>query len=76
MRKKIGSKKLHEYTNIYVPMVQILKEFEGCLIISLGGVAFRRKALGKPLCVCAVIINHVVLLHPFKPVFICRVQLL
>jgi hypothetical protein len=57
-------------------MVKIIKEFGGCLIVSLGGVAFWREALGKPLCVCAVIINHVVLLHPFKPVLICSVQLL
>jgi hypothetical protein len=56
--------------------VQIIKEFEGCFIVSLGGVAFWREALGKPLSVCAVIINHVVLLHPFQPVLIWSVQLL
>ena len=38
--------------------------------------AFRREALGKPLSVWAVIIYHVVLLHPFQPLLTCTVQLL
>ena len=46
------------------------------IMVSLGGVALWRESLGKPLYICAVIINHVVLLHPFKPVLICSVQLL
>jgi hypothetical protein len=49
-----------------------MKESKGCLIVSLGhgGLAFWREALGKPLCVSAVIINHVVFLHPFQPVLV------
>lgn len=43
---------------------------------SLGSGAFDREALRKTLDICAVIVDHVVVLHPFQPFLTCTVQLL
>ena len=37
----------------------------------LGGGTFCRKALGKPLCVYAIVVYHVVLLHPLQSLLTC-----
>lgn len=50
-----------------------------CVLIgesSLWDAAFWREALRKPFIVCAVVVDHVIFLHPLEPVLICCVQFL
>ena len=36
--------------------------------------AFCRKALGEPLCISAVVVNHVVVLDPFHLLLVCGIK--
>ena len=47
-----------------------------CNVFLSRDVAFWRKTLWEALSVCAIIVNHVVLLHPLQPLMACSVQFL
>lgn len=48
--------------------------YSSIYVFLLASNTFRRKALWVTLYVCAIIVNHVVLLYPFQPLPSCGVQ--